>query len=803
MNLPNQVRLSFRSLWKRPGFSAVVVLTLGLGIGANSAIFSVVHAVLLNPLPFREAHRVAMLSEHSRTMDTGLVSPITYDDWEHRNEVFSEIAAFRHWENRTLEFPGAPPEPILQVTASPSYFHVLGFEPLFGRTHGAERSGGVNDAVLSHELWRRRFAASRDVLGRTIRISGASFVIVGVMPPAPHDLAIGWGDVWTPIHWYNMQYNRATSYRARYLRVLGRLKPGLTMAQAQARMDLLQNQLWQEATSVAKGYNVRVQSLQDALVGRFRPALLALLGAVVFVLLTACANVANLMLARGMARDREIAIRRALGARTATLAGELLVESSLLALFGAALGLMFAYWGLWLLKYGLAAQVPRLSEASLDLPVIAFAVVLSAAAALLFSIAPMFGSASRDVHEALKESGRGGTASLRQERTRAILVAAEFAFAALLLVGAGLLLKSFAALLQIQPGFETRGRYTADIVIPADQYKDNTRRVAFYRELLRRLNETQGVHASGGSLYFPCRGKLWLTAVWRDGQTVAKGDEPIVYFNLYAGDYFKAMGIPLLRGRLPAGRELWEPSDTIVINESMARQLFGDIDPIGQRLRSGEEGPGKQIVGVVGDVRQKSLDEAPKAEYYEPFSQMPMTFLTIVIASDLPPSTVFSALRSIVRDRDPGAVPATLTPLGELAANTITNRRLAMLLMLLFAGLALSLSAVGAYGVMSYAVQQRTAEIGIRMALGAEPGNILQLLIGQGMRTALLGTWAGLLAALALANVLASLLYNVRSFDWTVDGGILAVAAIVSLTASYIPARRATRIDPLRALRQE
>jgi predicted permease len=305
---------TFRSLLKRPSFTAVVVLTLALGIGANSAIFSVVPAVLFNPLPFREADRVAMLSEHSRTMDTRPASPITYDDWDDRNEVFSELAAFRHWENRTLEFPSAPPEPILQVTATPNYFHVLGFEPLFGRTHGPEQPGGVNNAVLNHELWTRRFAANRDALGKAIRIPGASFVIVGVMPPAPHDLGIAWGDVWTPIHWYNMQYNRATSYRARYLRVLGRLKPGLTMAQAQGRMDLLQNQLWQEATSVTKGYAVRVESLEDALVGRFRPALLALFGAVVFVLLTACANVANLMLARGMSREKEAAIHRALGA---------------------------------------------------------------------------------------------------------------------------------------------------------------------------------------------------------------------------------------------------------------------------------------------------------------------------------------------------------------------------------------------------------------------------------------------------------------------------------------------------------
>jgi len=365
------------------------------------------------------------------------------------------------------------------------------------------------------------------------------------------------------------------------------------------------------------------------------------------------------------------------------------------------------------------------------------------------------------------------------------------------------LLKSFATLLRIQTGFETDGRFTADVVIPADQYKDGAQRITFYRELFRRLNETPGMKAAGGSLYFPCRGKLWLATVWRDGVPVAKGDEPTVYYNLYAGDYFRVMGIPLRRGRLPTERELWEPSDVVVINETMARQLFGDIDPIGQRIRSGEDGPGKEIVGIVGDVRQKSLDEPPKAEYYAPFSQMPMTFLTVAIQSDLPGSTAFTALRKVIRDRDPGAVPGTFTPLGDLTANTITNRRLAMLLMSLFAALALSLSAVGAYGVMYHAVNERTAEIGIRMALGAEPRNVLLLILSQGLRTALAGTAAGLLAALALANVLASLLYEVRSFDWMVDAGIFLIAAVVALAASYVPARRAMGIDALRALRQE
>ncbi|HUA58735.1 MAG TPA: ABC transporter permease [Verrucomicrobiae bacterium] len=802
MNLLRDLRFTLRGLAKRPGFTIVVVLTLASGIGTNTALFSVVHAVLLDPLPFHEADRVAMLSEHSRAMDTGLVSPITFDDWKTRNEVFSDLAAFRHWENRTLEFQAGQPEPILQVTASPNYFQVLGLQPLFGRTFGEEKAGGTNEAVLSHELWSRRFAANRDVIGTAIRISGAPFVVVGVMPPAPHDMAIGWGDVWTPIHWYNLQQNRATSYRARYLRVLGRLKPAVSMAQAQSRMDVLQRRLEQEATSVAAGYSARVESLETALSGRFRPALLILFGAVGIVLLTACANVANLMLARGVAREKETALRSALGASRARLAGGLLLESGVLSLAGAGLGLVVAHAGLWFLKYALAARLPRLAEAGLSAPVLLFTLALAVVSAVLFSLAPLTGFGSRSVHETLKEAGRTG-GGVRRQRLRTVLVAAEFAFASLLLVGAGLLLKSFARLLDVHPGFETANRVTVDVIVPANQYADAAKRIAFYRDLLRRLNETPGMKASGGALYFPCRSKLWLSTIWREGVPVARGQEPIVYYNLYAGDYFRAMGIPLLRGRLPTEKEMWEPSDAILINETMARQVFGNIDPLERRIKTGEDEQWNKIVGVVGDVRQKSLDEPPKAEMYAPFSQMPMTFLTIVTHTDLPGNSSLRAIRNAIRKGDPAALPGRLTPLGELAGGTIATRRFALLLMLLFAALALALSGLGAYGVVAQAVTQRTAEIGVRMALGAAPSDVLRLVLGQSLRTAAAGTAAGLVLALAASKALASLLYNVDAVDAPVDFCIAMLAILVALLASYVPARRAMRISPVFALRQE
>jgi putative ABC transport system permease protein len=792
---------TLRNLLARPGFTAVVVLTLALGIGANSALFSVVHAVLLSPLPFRDPKRIAILSEHSRTMDTGLVSPITFEDWNLRNEVFSELAAFRHWENRTIEFAGGQPEPILQVTASSNYFRVLGFQTLFGRTHGEENTGGANEAVLSYELWQRRFGSSRDVIGRTIRIAGAPFVVVGVMPPGPRDLSIGWGDVWTPIHWYNMQQNRATGYRARYLRVLGRLKPGVSMAQAQSGMDTLQLQLEREATSVAAGYSVKVVSLDEALVGRFRTTLLVLLGAVVFVLLTACANVANLMLARGAGREKDLAIRIALGASRARLARELLAESGLLSLLGASLGLLLAYGGLWLLKYSLAAHVPRIAGAGLNPAVLFFTLVLAAVSAVFFSLAPILLQGRGNVDETLKQAGRSGSGGVQRQKVRTALIAAEFAFAALLLSCAGLLLKSFAHLLRVDTGFALAGRTTVDIVLPPDQYKDAASRVSFYRGLLRRLDDTPGIQASGGALYFPCRSKLWLSTIWREGVPVRRGEEPIVYFNLYAGDYFRAMGIPLIRGRIPTEREIWERSDVVVVNQTMTHQLYGDQDPIGRRIKTGEDGQWNQIVGVVGDVRQKSLDEPAKAEYYAPFSQMAMPFLTIVMHTALPARAASDAIRDAVRREGPQATLGSLTSLEELAGDTIRTRRLALLLMLFFAGLALALCALGAYGVMSYMVSQRTSEIGIRMALGATSHQIRRLIVWQGLRTAIAGTTAGMLFAAGAARALESLLYEVQKVDPFVNAGIFAVAVAVAALASYAPARRAMRITPIVALR--
>ena len=787
----------------RPGFTTVVVLTLALGIGANTALFSVVHAVLLSPLPFRNPQHVVMLSEHSVTMDNGLVSPITYDDWLHRSEVFSELAAFRHWENRTIEVAGGDPEPVLHVTASANYFQVLGLQPLVGRAYGEEKSGGVNEAVLSSEIWRRRFASDPQVLGRTIRISGVPYVVVGVMPSAPHDLRIGWGDVWTPIHWYNLQDNRAASYRARYLRVLARLKSNVTLAQAQGRMDVLQHQLEQEATSVAKGYAVRVESLQDALVGKFRPALLVLLGAVGFVLLTACANVANLLLARGIAREKEIAIRVALGASRSGLVRAMLLESTVLASLGASLGLGLAYWGLWLLKYFLASSIPRISEAGLNLPVLLFTLFLIAVSVLLFSLAPMLGLGTGNVHETLKEAGRAGGGGLRRQRLRTLMVLAEFGFATLLLVCSGLLLKSFARLLQVHPGFELSQRVVADLVIPANRYDTPAKRTGFYRELLRRMAETPGVKAAGGELYFPCRSKLWLATVWREGVNEPRGEEPIVYWNLVAGDYFQAMGNPLKQGRLFTEREVWEPGNVTVINEAMARQLYPGVDPVGRRVSGGPNGPWNTIIGVVGDVRQRSLDEPPKPEIYYPFSQMTMPFLTVVAHTTLPDATALRVIRGLVQARDPDIVLSSLTPLSELAGATIATRRMAMVLLALFAALALVLSALGMYGVMSYAVSQRTPEIGIRMAIGAGPWDILRLITGQGLRTALSGAAVGLMGALAAGRALGTLLFDVNTADVTVYSAIAGVAVLVSVVSSYLPARRALGIDPLAALRKE
>jgi predicted permease len=794
-------RYTLRSLAARPGYSFVVVLTLALAIGANSAIFSALEAVLLKPLPFRQPDRLVVLGESAPAIEAQFVSPITYDDWRTRNEAFEALAAFRYWETANLEDATGDPESIKFVTATANFLSVLGVQPLIGRTYKEEQSkGGGSEAVISYDLWKRRYNGDPAVIGRPIRVRGTSATVVGVMPRVALNLSVGWGDVWTCLYRYNIQEQRATSYRARYLSIIGRLKPGLSIEQARVRMTTLQHQLWREPTSVAAGYDVRLVSIGDTVTGRVRLGLLAMFGAVGMVLLIACANVSNLMLARAASRQRETAMRLALGASHAQLVRLLLVETLTLTGCGLIAGLGAAWASLVVLRQ-VRPDVPRISDAALTPEVFGFTTAMALGAALLCSLAPLLQLRRGNLRESVNEGGRGGSGGAGSRRTRAVLVACQMALACALLVTGGLLLRSMQNVLRIDPGFRPEEAILFDLYLPSSRYPEAAQQTRFYRNLTRSLEETPGVKSAGALLYFPFRPKLWLSPVWVEDAPVADGDQPIVYYNLVAANYFQAMGIPLKSGRWPTEREMWEEDRVVVVNEAFARQVLAGKEPLGRRIRSGEEANRwHEVVGVVGSVRQKRLDEPSKPEMYETFSTMPMPFVSVVVRTTRPADQMLGVVRGVVRRHDAGVAVANLAPLADYVKAHTADRRFALLLLGVFAALAVLLGGTGVYSVMSYSVAQRRREIAIRLALGAEPPGVRSMVVRDALRVVTAGTAIGLVGAAAAARVMQRLLYGVGSLDpltyTAVPIGLVAIAAF----AAWLPALRAGRVDPVTAL---
>ena len=797
------LRYAWRGLLSRPAFSLVIVLTLALAIGANAAMFSALQAVLFNRLPFDDPDRIVVLGEHAPTIDTQFVSPITYDDWRTRSEAFSAIAAFRYWETVNLEDTAHDPESINLVTASANFFSVLGVRPLIGRTYKEEQNAqGGSEAVISHDLWTRRYGSDPAVLGRSIRVRGTTTTIVGVLPPTSLNLSLGWGDVWTCLYRYNIQQQRATSYRARYLSVAGRLKPGISLEQARLRMTTLQHQLWREPTSVASGYDVRLLPVAEVLTGRVRPALFMLFGAVGLVLLVACANVANLMLVRATARQRETTVRLALGASSLQLVRFLVAESLMLSSIGAACGIGVAWASLVILR-DLRPDIPRIGDAALTPGVLLFTAAIAVGSALLFSLAPIVAMRRSDLRGSLNDGGRSGSGSVAATRIRKLLVASEMALACVLLISGGLLLRSLNNLLRVDTGFRAQNAVMFDLYLPNSRYPDAVHQTRFYRDLMRELAETAGVQSAGGLLYFPYKPKLWLSSLWVEDAPVPDGEQAIVYYNLVAGDYFTAMGIPLKAGRWPTEREIWEDARTIVINEALARQIFATRDPIGKRVRTGADGPWHEIAGIVGDVRQKRLDEAPKPEIYETFAAMPMPFLTIVVRTHENADRMLTAIRTVVHQRDAGLAVANLAPLTTYVEAHAADRRFALMLLGLFAALALTLGAIGVYGVMSYSVAQRQRELAIRLALGAMPAGVRSMVLRDGLAVVVSGAAIGLATAAFASRLLESQLFGVSGFDPLVYALVPSALLVVAGIAMWVPALRASRVDAMAALRGE
>jgi len=798
------LRYGARKLRKSPGFTLVAVMTLALGIGANTAIFSVVNAVLLRPLPFDEpAQLVRVFGTNARR--SSFSRPHSYpnfSDLRGQSETFETMAAYSS-ESAALSGDEAP-EQISGVIASGDIFRVLRAKPLLGRLLGAEdeQPGRPRVVVISHGLWQRRFGADPGVVGRVIKLDGREREVVGVTPADfSFEFVTGATDYWVPINPADSLYQQRGAI---FLEAIGRMKPGVTVEQASADMGVVASRLEQQYQESNAGIGVRLAAAQEELVGDVRPTLLLLLGAVGLVLLIACANVANLLLARSAGRHREIAVRRALGAWRGRIVRQLLTESLLLAIAGGVLGLLFALWGVKLLSAFVPENVPRFGETSIDLRVLGFTLAASLLTGLLFGIAPALQSSRFDLNEALKEGGRGGTDGRGRTRVRALLIVAEVALSLVLLISAGLLIKSFVKLRNTDPGFDPSSTLTASLSLAPVRYDTDEKIADFYRRLVERVRTLPGVLTVGAVNPLPLGDNDYAFAFAVIGQPPPPpGQRQSASARFVSPDYFKAQGVPVRAGRVFTEADKEGAPNVMVVNEAFARRHLAGLDPLGQRLRLGINSIEAEVVGVVGDIRGTRLSTAPEPEYYLPAAAINFNDLTLVVRTATDPASLAPALRQVVTEMDKDLPLYDVRTMESLVARSVARQRFSMTLVGVFAVLAMLLSAVGIFSVMSFLVAQRTHEIGIRMALGAQARDILSMVIRHGVGLTLVGVAVGLAASLALTRLMSGLLYEVSATDPFVYGGITALLAAVALLACYVPARRATKVDPLVALRYE
>jgi putative ABC transport system permease protein len=793
------VRYGLRSLRKKPGFTVTAVIALALGIGANTAIFSVINAVLLRSLAYRDPGGIVMVWERSlrggRSQNS--VSPANFLDWKRQSKSFEQIAA--SWDTRVNLTSGGEPEEIQVQKVSADFFPILGVSPELGRTfvRAEETSGTEPVVILGHDLWQTRFAGNRAIVGQTVAMSGRNCTVIGVMPPGFHFLN-------TQIKaWLPLQLDPATDWRksGRFLRSVARLKPGVSVQQAQAELDTIGKQLEIAYPDFNKGWGVNLVPMHEQIVGDIRPVLLVLVAAVAFVLLIACANVANLLLSRAASRQKELALRAALGADRLRLIRQMMTESVLLALMGGVLGVLLAYWGIQLLVAFAPDNIPRLHEITIDPRVLSFTFGVSLLTGLVFGLVPALQSSRPDLNDALKEGARGSSSSSRVVRN--LFVVAEMALALVLLVGAGLMLRSFAQLHQVKTGFDAENVLTMRVQLPAAKYGQPQQRADFFKRAEDRLATLPGVKSVGAISYLPLTGLATSTSFNLATKPLPPSESPGTEVRPITPGYFNAMGIPLLKGRAFDERD-GANSRVVIINETLARKFFPGQDPIGQQLIvSWEPEVADEIIGIVGDIKETALEQEPNPAVYWPHPREPYPFMNYVIRSAIDPTTLSAAAAREIHALDPDQPVADVRTLDQVVAKSIARPRFNALLLAIFAGVALVLSSVGIYGVMNYSATQRTQEIGIRMALGAKPGDILRLVVGHGMKLTAAGIAIGVIASLALTRVMTNLLFGVTATDLPTFLGVSALLTAVALLANYIPARRATRVSPVVALRYE
>ena len=806
-NMMQDLRYAWRTLAKNPAFTVVMVLTLALAIGANSAIFSVIDGVLLKPLPYRDPSRIVRVYVSNPTFPKFRFNPNDFLDYRDRSQSFETLAGFTRQD---VQLSGNDqPERLAAIRVTAGYFHMLGLQPMLGRefSRSDEVPANRQQVILSHHLWERRFNSDPNIVGSKITLDVQPFTVVGVMPPGVEHVGndhqtLAQGDtvdLWHPFSFAADRSNRGPHY----LDGIGRLKDGVTVEAATSELTAVARQVSREHVQQTP-WRAVIIPLTTEVVGKSETLLLVLMGAVGFVLLIACANAANLLLARATGRSREVAVRAALGAGRSRLIRQMLTESLLIGVLGAAAGLVIAVAGVRVLIAFLPPDFPRAHAIHVDAVVFAFTFAIALLTGLLFGLAPALQTARTDVTGALRETGRSNTGSKRQLHLRDLLVVAEVSLSFMLLIGAGLMLRSFYTLLHTDRGFQTEHVLTANVRLPGKQYSKDFEIYGFFERLIARAAALPGVRYAGAGSDIPWTGYNENLTFFREGDDYSKAGHR-VRFHGATKDYFAAAGIPIISGRALSDRDNAD-APVIVVNQSLARKYFPGVDAVGKRITFTDEPKEKDwvsIAGVVGDVKDTPASAAAEPGLWFPVRLQPFSEMSIVIRSGSDPRPLIPALRRQLREMDPRLALSGVELMDQIAAAGVATPRFALFLVSLFASLALVLAAIGTYGVMAYSASERTHEFGVRMALGAQRSDVLALILGKGMRLAVVGIALGIGGALALARVLQSLLYGVKATDPLTFAAVSLMATAIAALACYIPARRATSVDPMNALRSE
>jgi putative ABC transport system permease protein len=819
--LLQDLRYGARMLLKTPAITFIVILALALGIGANTAIFSVLNAVVLRPLPFDHPEELLYLNERSPDLDEMSISYPNFTDWRNQNHVFEKIGVYNR---SSYNFTGyGEAERILTGQVSADLFAALRAKPLIGRvfTNDEDKPGAAPVVVLSYALWQRRFGGQASILNQSLTFNGRSYTVIGVMPPEyAYPTRV---EMWVPVGPLAGDTNWQQRGNHPGLYGVGRLKPGVTQAQAQADMNNIAANLNKQYPDSNANNGIRIRTMMEVLVGdNVKQTLWILLGAVGFVLLIACANIANLLLARATGRRKEMAIRAAMGANRWRIARQLLTESLLLALIGGGLGLGIARLTVRFILYISPTAIPRSREIGLDWRVLAFTLGVSVLTGILFGLVPALQAGEVDVHETLKEAGRGTSA---RHWLRSSLVIVEVATTMVLLIGAGLMIRSFYRLQNVNPGFSYENLTSFTVALPGRKYTTPEQRSQFFNQLVQNLRTLPGVQSVAAASGLPLGNNGWQTSFLVDGQPLpAPGDRPLMEACTVTPDYFRTMNIPLLHGRyfnehddrsFIAGKDLSKLNDgerlvagvnVIIVDEQFAKRYWPNEEAVGKRIRFGtdETAPVLEVVGVVGRVKMEGLDtDSNRVQGYFSFSQVPFQAMAMIVKGQSDPNQLIASARNQVRSLDADQPIYNIRTMDEIRGESTAPQRLNLTLLSIFAGIAFVLAIVGIYGVMSYAVTQRTHEIGIRMAIGAQPRDVFKMILGQGMMLTVIGMAAGLLGAFALTRLMTTMLFSVKPTDPLTFGGVALLLLAIALIACYIPGRRATKVDPVNSLRYE